>query len=450
MTVSCQVQRKSDYPISEAEFSEREALRGNAATSKGPMTLRPRPAICIIVENQSVPFDRRVWQEALALSEAGYHVSVICPKAPACQSSRETLEGIDIYRHWCFNARGRGRLAYFCEYGFAFVAELFLAWKIYAKTRFRALQACNPPDTLFLIALSFKMLGVRFVFDHHDLSPELYDLKFTQRGLAHKLVRLAERLTFRVADLAISTNESYQEVAVTRGKMNSDRTVVVQTCADLCEVNGTQPVPALKRGKRFMVAYVGVMESQDGVCSLMESIAYLVKERHREDTLFVLIGSGTELPRLKVMAAQLGVEKYVEFTGLIPHDRVGPYLSTADVCVAPDPLNPLNDKCTMIKILEYMAYSRPIVLYDLQEGRHTAGDGALYARSGDPVDFANQIERLLESELRRKELGDSNRRRTVQTLNWTVQSAKLIDAFQSLLASDVALQPLSEVSRYKP
>lgn len=449
MTVSEQPQHKANRPASDTAFSDPETL-GRAGHASVPLAAgSPRPAICIIVENQPVPFDRRVWQEARALSQAGYRVSVICPKGSGCQSSRETLEGVDIYRHWSFNARGRGRLAYLFEYGLAFVVEFFLAWRVYARTRFRVLQACNPPDTLFLIALAFKPFGVRFVFDHHDLGPELYDLKFTRRGLVCKFVRVVERLTFRVADLSISTNESYREIAIARGRMNPDRTVVVQTCADLCEVNGAEPVPALKRGKRYMVAYVGIMEFQDGVRLLIESIAYLVNERHREDTLFLLIGSGSEAPHLKAMAAQLGVENFVEFTGLIPHDQVGPYLSTADVCVAPDPLNPLNDKCTMIKILEYMAYSRPIVLYDLHEGRRTAGDGALYARPDDPIDFARQIEKLLESESLRKQLGDFNCRRTAQDLNWTIQSAKLVKAFRSLLASNSRTPPLAEVSRYK-
>ena len=407
-----------------------------------------RPAVCIIVENQAVPFDWRVWQEARALFRAGYRVSVICPKGPGCESSRETIEGIDIYRHRILNARGRGSLAYLLEYGFALVAEFFLTWKVYARTRFQVLHGCNPPDLLFLIALMFKPLGVRFVFDHHDLGPELYDVKFRRKGWIHRFVLLAERMTFRFADFSIATNESYREIAIARGRMQPSRTVVVQTCADLREVNDSQPSAALKRGKRYMVAYVGVMEAQDGVRLLMESIAYLVKEKRREDTLFLLIGSGAELPFLRTMAAELGVESFVEFTGLIPHERVGLYLSTADVCVAPDPLNSLNDKCTMIKILEYMAHSRPVVLYDLQEGRRTAGDGALYARPNDPVDFANQIEKLLESEPLRRKLGDCNRRRTERDLNWTVQSARLIGVYESLLKrgrSDAASE--SELQR---
>jgi len=396
------------------------------------MSRDSRPGVCIIVENQPVPFDRRVWQEARALLAAGYRVSIISPKAAGYEASEETLQGIEIYRHWTWAARGR--FGYVFEYAFALAAEFWLAWKVYARSRFRIIQGCNPPDTLFLIALAFKPLGVRFVFDHHDLSPELYEAKFERRGLIYKLVRLAERLTFRSANLSIATNESYRELAIERGKMKPERVLVVQTCADLSEVSGEQEKSELKQGKRYMVLFVGVMERQDGVRLFIESIKYLVKEKRREDTRFVLIGSGTELPALKTLATQLGVGDFVEFTGLLPHEQVRPYLATADVCVAPDPLNPLNNKSTMIKILEYMAYARPIVLYELEEGRRTAGDSALYARPNDPTDFANQIEKLLDSEQLRTKLGEFGRKRTEEELNWKVQSAKLVAAYASLLS----------------
>jgi len=391
-----------------------------------------RPGVCIIVENQPVPFDRRVWQEARALLAAGYRVSIISPKAPGCEASEETRDGIEIYRHWVWE--GRGRVGYIFEYGFALVAEFCLAWKVYARSRFSILQGCNPPDTIFLIALAFKPLGVRFVFDHHDLSPELYEAKFEKRGLMYKIVRLAERLTFRVADLSIATNGSYKKIAIERGKMRPEQVLVVQTCADQSEVSREHQKPELKRGKRNMVLYVGIMERQDGVRLLIESIEYLVKKKGRKDTQFVLVGSGTELPGLKKLVTESGVDDFVEFTGLLPHEQVGAYMATADVCVAPDPLNPLNNKSTMIKILEYMAYGRPIVLYELEEGRRTAGEGALYARPNDATDFANQIEKLLDSGELRRSLGEFGRKRTEEELNWKVQSARLVGAYASLVA----------------
>lgn len=398
------------------------------------MAHNSRPAVCIIVENNPVPLDWRVWQEARALSEAGYPVSIICPKGPGYESGRETVEGIEIYRHPVWKANGR--LSYLLEYFSAFVAEFYLAWKVYLRTRFGILQGCNPPDTIFLIALAFKPLGVRFVFDHHDLSPELYETKFGRSGLIYKIVCLAERLTFRVADLSIATNEAFRDVAIERGKIEPERVVVVQTCADLGEVSRAHPVPELKRGKRFMVAYVGVIEAQDGVQLLIQSIAHLVKQKQRNDTHFVLIGSGSELPALRTSVTQLGVDDFVEFTGWLPHEQVSSYLSTADVCVTPDPLSPLNDKCTMIKNLEYLAHSRPVVSYDLKEGRRTLGGAALYARHDDPMDFADQIEKLLESEPLRRQLGECGGKRTKEGLNWKAQSAKLIAAFDWLLNKD--------------
>jgi glycosyltransferase involved in cell wall biosynthesis len=398
------------------------------------MTNRACPHVCIIVENQPVPFDRRVWQEARALRHAGYRVSIICPKGPRSESSRETLDGIEVYRHRTW-AR-RGRLGYLLEYACAFAAELYLSVKIYSRARFQVLQACNPPDTIFLIAVLFKFLGVRFVFDHHDLSPELYDVKFFRRGLVYRALCLLERLNFRAADLSIATNESIRDIAIARGKVKPAQVVVVQTCADLREINGTPPEPDLKRGKRHLVVYVGVMEAQDGVQLLIESIEYLVTQRGRHDTQFTLIGFGSQVHILQALVRQSHLAAFVEFTGLLSRDEVGSYLTTADVCVAPDPLNALNDNCTMIKNLEYMAYGRPVVLYDLKEGRRTLGDAALYARPNDPIDFGEKIETLLTSQSLRKTLGERGRKRAEEELNWQVQSEKLVAAFDKLLGHD--------------
>jgi len=388
------------------------------------------PAVCIIVENEPLPRDWRTWQEARALTQAGYRVSVICPKAPGYESSREVQEGIEIYRHALRTASGR--LGYVLEYAFALIAEFWLACRVFAKTRFSVLHACNPPDTIFLIALPFKLLGVRFVFDHHDLSPELYDSKFWKRGFLYRIVCLAERLSFRFANLCLATNESYREIAITRGNVIPDRVVVVQSCSELPDLERDEQKPELKGDKRHLVLYVGVMEPQDGLRLLLESIKYLVKEKRREDTRFVLVGAGSELHDLKAMATQWALDDSVEFTGFIPHEEVCSYLAAADVGVSPDPLNPLNDKSTMAKILEYMAYSLPVVLYDLKEGRRTAGEAALYAHPDDPVDFAEQVEKLLDSQSLRQKLGAIGRKRTEQGLNWKAQSEKLVYAYATL------------------
>ena len=395
-----------------------------------PYTRHPTP-ICIIVENLPVPFDRRVWQEARALTAAGYQVSVICPKGRGFERARENLENIEIYRHRIWEASGP--LGYVLEYGWALAAEFFLALKIYWKTRFRILQACNPPDTMFLIAIFFKLFGVRFIFDHHDLNPELFEAKFGKRGFFYRLVCLAERLTFRAAHASIATNESYRDIAIGRGGMKPERVFVVRSSPDLEKTRRVPPQPALKEGKTYLVAYVGVMGPQDGLDLLLESIENIVKAQNRRDTLFVLIGAGTELPRLKAIVTQKGLADWVKFTGRIPDDELAAYLSTADVGVAPDPSTPMNDKSTMNKILEYMAFGCPVVLYDLLEGRRSAADAALYARPNDPKDFAEQIQELLESEPLRRELGERGRKRIEENLNWAREKESLLAAYEAAL-----------------
>jgi glycosyltransferase involved in cell wall biosynthesis len=234
------------------------------------------------------------------LTEAGYSVSVICPKAYGFERSHETIDGIEIYRHPTWEASGA--IGYIVEYGWALAAEFVLALRIYLRTRFRILQACNPPDTIFLIALFFKLLGVRFVFDQHDLAPELFEAKFGCKGFLYRLVQLAERLTFKTADMAIATNDSCRAIALSRGGVSPDHSSVVRGCPDLDTFRLPAAQHDLKQGRTHLVLYVGIMGPQDGVDLFLESIAHSVTDRGRRNTLFVLIGSGTELPRLKALA----------------------------------------------------------------------------------------------------------------------------------------------------
>jgi glycosyltransferase involved in cell wall biosynthesis len=391
-----------------------------------------KPAVCIIVENLPVPMDRRVWQEARTLQDAGYRVSVICPKARGFEQRHETLEAIEIHRYRVWEASGP--LGYFAEYTLALAAQFRLALSVYARTRFRVLQACNPPDTMFLIALFFKLLGVRFIFDHHDLNPELYEAKFGRRDFGYKLVCWAERLTFRTADVSIATNESYREVARVRGNMRDERTFVVRSCPDLARMWKRPVQLELKEGRRYLVVYLGVMGPQDGLELLLESIALIAHRSKRQDILFVLIGSGTELPRLKALAAEKALEPLVRFKGRLSDEEVAAYLSTAELGVAPDPPTPMNDKSTMNKILEYMAFGLPVVLYDLTEGRRSAAGAALYARPGDPEDFAREILKILDSESLRRELGACGRRRIEESLNWESEKRSLLEAYATALA----------------
>jgi glycosyltransferase involved in cell wall biosynthesis len=389
-------------------------------------------AVCIIVENLPVPFDRRVWQEACALSEAGYRVSVISPKGKGFEQSHEVREGIEIYRHRIWEATGP--FGYLFEYVWALAAEFYLALKAYAQTRFRILHACNPPDTIFLIGLFFKLFRVRFIFDHHDLNPELYEAKFGRNsGFLYKLVCLAERLTFSAARVSIATNESYREIALTRGRMRPERVFIVRSSPDLARIRRGPAQPALKQGKPYLVVYLGVMGPQEGLELLLESIEFIVKQRNRRDVLFVFIGGGTELPRLRAQVQKKNLDSVATTTGRIPDEDLAAYLSTADVCVAPDPYNPMNDKSTMNKILEYMAYSCPVVLYDLTEGRRSAGDAALYARPNDPIDFAEQILKFLDSEILRREAGECGRKRIEERLNWEIEKRALLRTYQTAL-----------------
>jgi len=405
--------------------------------------------VCIIVENLPVPADRRVWQEARALTEAGYQVSIICPKGRGFEQSRETLDGIQIYRHGVWEASGA--LAYLIEYAWALVAEFALALRIYARTRFRILQACNPPDTIFFIGLFFKLLGVRFIFDHHDPTPELYEARFLRKGFLYWLVCLAERLTFRTADVTIVTNDSLKEIALMRGGMPPDRCFVVRGCPDLNDFRPQSPRPELKEGQRHLVLYVGMMAPQDGVDLLLESIDYLVNKMGRRDTLFVMVGTGIELPRLKALATERGLDMCVKFTGALYGDDLLAYLSTADVGVAPDPDNSLNNKLTMIKIFEYMAYELPVVLYDLTEGRRAAGDAAVYARTNDPIDFGDQIAKLLDSQSLRRRLGAIGKSRIAGSLNWDFQKQMLLKAYQTALCGRVqSVNGKQELSKQRP
>jgi glycosyltransferase involved in cell wall biosynthesis len=390
-------------------------------------------SVCILIENLTVPVDRRVWQEALALRDAGYRVSIVCPKGSGFDESYQRLDSIEIYRYPLWEASGP--LGYLIEYPWALVASLWLTTRVYLRTRFCILQACNPPDILFLIALVFKLAGVRFIFDHHDLNPELYEAKFHRRDLFYRLLCLAERLTFRSAAVSIATNDSYREIALTRGHMRPDRVFVVRSVPDLSRMQRVASQPDLKLGRPHLAVYLGVMGPQDGVDLLLRSIAFIVNDRHRGDISFVLIGAGTEVPRLKNLAQTLGIEGFVSFPGRLPNEAVAAYFSTADLGVAPDPATPMNDKSTMNKILEYMAFGLPVVLYDLTEGKRSAGEAGLYARDRDTVGFADQILKLIDSEQLRRELGTRARLRIEHSLNWEIEKKYLLAAYERALQS---------------
>jgi glycosyltransferase involved in cell wall biosynthesis len=388
--------------------------------------------ILIIVENLPLPFDRRVWMESNTLTKEGYEVFIICPKGKGYDKDFEEINNIKIFRH-PLPPEKSSALGYLREYSHALYYEWKLARKIYSQYKFEVIQACNPPDFIFIVALWFKLFHkTKFVFDHHDLNPELYESKFSKRGFFYYFLKISERLTFMSTNMVISTNESYKKVAISRGHVNESKVFVVRSGPDLNLFTLKAPNNKYKNGKKYLVGYLGVMGEFDGVDHLIKAINIIVNDMKRHDIQFCLIGSGPCFNDLQELSLELGVEDYIEFTGRISDEDLLNRLSTCDVCVNSDPLNPLNDKSTMNKILEYMALSKPIVQYDLVEGKRSAKNASLYAKPNDISDFANKIVTLLEDEDKRHKMGIIGRKRMEDKLEWKHQSVKLINAYNNL------------------
>ncbi|MBS0504300.1 MAG: glycosyltransferase family 4 protein [Proteobacteria bacterium] len=388
--------------------------------------------VLIVVENLPVPFDRRVWLEARTLKAAGAKVSIICPTGKGYEARRETLEGIDIYRH-PLPADASSAFGYLLEYGAALFWETVLAWRVFFKGGIDVIHGCNPPDLIFLVALPFRLFGVRYLFDHHDINPELYEAKFERRGFFWKLMVLFERLTFRTSKVSIATNESYRQIAIERGGKNPDDVFVVRSGPDLSKVKPVAPVKSWKNGRRFLVGYVGVMGEQEGIDLLLEAVREIVHMRGRTDVQFGLVGGGSALEDMKALAKTLDVAGYVTFTGRAPDQTLFEILSTSDVCVNPDRVNPMNDKSTMNKIMEYMAMGKPIVQFEVVEGRVSAGEASLYAKPNDPVDLADKILSLLDDPATAARMAAFGNERVHRELSWQTQIEPLLSAYERVL-----------------
>jgi glycosyltransferase involved in cell wall biosynthesis len=394
---------------------------------------KPR-CVLILVENLPSPFDRRVWQEATTLHGAGYGVSIICPTGKGYEQPYELVDGIHIYRY-NLPLEAEGARGYAVEYSAALWHTFRLAWKVRRAHGFDAIHACNPPDLLFVIGGFFKLFfGTRFLFDHHDINPELYEAKFGRRDFFWKVMVWLERLTFRTADVSIATNESYKRIAVERGGMDPTKVWVVRSGPKLDRLKIIQPVEALKMGRKYLVGYVGVMGKQEGLDLLLQAAAHIVKNIGRTDVHFGLVGGGTSLEELKQMATDLGVAEYVTFTGRVPDQALLEMLNTADVCVNPDVANEMNDKSTMNKIMEYMALGKPIVQFDLTEGRFSAGEASLYAAKNDSADLARKIVDLLDDPERCARIGAFGRHRVENELEWKYEAPKLLGAYDMLFS----------------
>ena len=387
--------------------------------------------VLIIVENLPCPFDRRVWQEARTLTSAGYLVSIICPKGKGHDKSFEELEGIAIYRH-SLPVEASGALGYALEYSWALIAEFFLSLKVLFHRGFDVVHACNPPDTIFILGRIYKIFGKKFLFDHHDVNPELYEAKFNRRDFFYRMMLAFERWTFASADISIATNESYKRVAVERGRMAPEKVFVVRSGPDLRRVKTVPANPSLRKGRRYLVGYVGVMGSQEGVDLLLAAVRHIVFARNRRDIHFGLVGGGTELHAMRELAQRLEIADYVTFTGRVPDDILLEMLSTADVCVNPDVANAMNDMSTMNKIMEYMALGKPIVQFDLTEGRVSAQEASLYAKRNDPEDLAVKILDLLADEPMRARMGRFGHDRVVNVLSWEYEAPRLLAAYDAL------------------
>lgn len=385
--------------------------------------------ILIIVENLPVPFDTRVWKEAASLHANGYDVTVLCPRGKGYERNHEVLHGVHIYRH-PMPEEGNSPLGYAWEYCCALLWELLYAWWIYLVRGFQVIQACNPPDNIFLVALPFKLLGVKYIFDFHDANPELYIAKYGRRDLLYKILVRFEKMTFWASDIVIATNNSYRNIVLKRGRLNPDDVFIVRNGPDLNTFKPTTPIEALKHGKAHLVGYVGTMSIQEGLDILLDAASH-IKQLGRADVHFTCVGGGPALPQLRELVETKGLQDMVNFTGRIPDRELLEILSTADVCVNPDRPCEMNSISTMIKIMEYMALGKPIVQFDMKEGRFSAMEASAYADNNKGAQgFAAQILKLLDDPDARKKMGDFGQRRVRETLAWEYSVQNLLTAYE--------------------
>jgi glycosyltransferase involved in cell wall biosynthesis len=401
-----------------------------ASTGRAAPAGRKRQVL-IVVENLPVPFDRRVWAEATTLAQAGYEVSVICPTGRDAEAPYEFLEGVHVHRH-PLPPEGHGAMGYLREYGAALWHEARLALKVWRTRGIDVLHGCNPPDLIFLLAWLMRPFGVHYLFDHHDICPELYETKFGRRGMMWRLMVLCEWLTFKTARVSIATNESYAEIARRRGGMAAEDVFIVRSGPKVDKLEIRPPSPALKKGAKFLIGYVGVIGQQEGLDLLVETAAHLTGPMGRRDVHFGIVGGGPALAEVQEAVRKRGLESYFTFTGRASNDLLLDMLNTADVCVNPDRATPMNDLSTMNKIMEYMTLKKPIVQFDLKEGRASAGEASLYARRNDPVDFAEKIAELLDDPDRRARMGEIGRARIEGGLSWAHSAPQLLAAYERM------------------
>jgi glycosyltransferase involved in cell wall biosynthesis len=389
--------------------------------------------VLIIVQDLPVPSDRRTWLEATTLAEAGYKVSVICPKAKGFEKSFERLEGVHVYRYRLpFDARGP--LGYVFEFSWCFLWAVLLSIRIQFFGRgFDIIHACNPPETYWLLGLAWGVLGKKFLFDHHDLSPEMYEAKFQKHGgLLYRVLLWLEKQSFATAHTVICTNESYKQIACNRGRVSPDRVFVVRSGPDTKRFKIFPPEPSLKKGRRFLCVYLGKMCEQDGVDYLIRVVKILCLDRDRRDILFAFMGAGPAQPVIVEYAKRLGVAYHCHFTGYISDDEISRYLSTADIAVDPDPKTEWSDKSTMNKMMEYMFFGCPIIAFDLKENRFSAQASATYVTPNSEEEMANAMASLLRNENKRQLMSTYGKTRVRSALLWDNSIPNLLAAYEHL------------------
>jgi glycosyltransferase involved in cell wall biosynthesis len=391
-----------------------------------------RARILIIVQNLPVPFDRRVWLECQALTMAGYRVAVVCPKG-GTDPAYQVIDGVELYKYRPY-APGGSKVSFIAEYAYSFLATAWAALKARRSGRFAVIQACNPPDIFWPIALFFRALErTKFVFDHHDLCPELFESRFPDGPrLPYRGLRALERRTHRSADHVISTNASYRDIAVNRSGKAPEDVTIVRTGPDPDQLKRGPEEPELRRGHRYLAAYIGVMGPQDGVDIVIRAAGIIVRELGRDDIAFTLIGKGDCFDELVALRDELDLAGHVEFTGRAPDELVTRVMSTAHAGLSPDPKNPLNDVSTMNKSMEYMAFELPVVAFDLRETRVSVADAGVYVRPNDVREYAEAIVALMDDEAKRAELGKLGRERVEQELAWNHQQRAYLDVYDSL------------------
>lgn len=395
-----------------------------------------RRKVLIAVENLSVPFDRRVWLECLALANAGYQVTVISPRGITTDNKkREKIRGISIYRYRIYQSSG-GLLSYILEYLTAIIATAWLTTVVFFREGFDVIQICNPPDLLILTAIPFKALGKKIVFDQHDLSPEIYEMhrNGTKGRWVVKVLLFLEKLTYACSDVVIVVNEACRKIAVGRGGKAEKDVFVVRNAPNVESFKGVRTDPALRCGAKYLITYVGMMGPQEGIDILLRGARHLAMEYKRNDFHVLMMGNGTVFETMKQYAEELGISGRISFTGHVGYDRVMQGIASADVCLCPDPKTPLNDKCSLVKVVEYMSLGRPLVAFDLEEVRNSAGDAALYAQPNDENDFAAKINFLLDAPEARASMGEIGRKRVLNSLTWEHSEQALYAAYDKVFA----------------